>query len=219
MGHSTGCQTATEYVVGPWKADVEGRKGVDQKRPGVDGVVLQAGVSDAEALEAELGEESVARIDGFARGWVAEGRGEDVLPRALFARFDGGGVFGDQVPCARRWVSLASVDGQGDDDYFSSDAGEDKVRRIWGSGGFGGRGVPVMPLLGAQDQSVPDHVDKEALVKRWTTAVKNAGGQVGNGSGVIPGASHNLNDSSEEARDDLCNRVVDFLQMVASKST
>jgi len=206
MGHSTGCQTATEYVLGPWKAPQIPQQTL--ARPRVDGVVLQAGVSDAEALREENGAAKIHAITAVAREWVAHGRGEDVLPRATM----GGGVFGGEVPCARRWVSLASVDGEGEDDYFSSDASDEKVGRVWGRGGFGGRGVPVLPLLGGEDEAMPGFVDKEALVKRWTRAVKEAGGEVGAGSGVVPGASHNLNKSSEEVRADLCRRVVEFLQ-------
>jgi len=212
MGHSTGCQTATEYVLGPWKAPQIPQETLD--RPPVDGVVLQAGVSDAEALREEYGEEKMRAITAVAREWVVDGRGEDILPRATV----GGGVFGSEVPCARRWVSLASVDGEGEDDYFSSDADDEKVRRIWGRGGFGGRGVPVMPLLGGEDESMPGFVDKEALMMRWTGMVEEAGGEVGAGSGVIPGASHNLNKSSEDVREDLCRRVVEFLQKIERKS-
>lgn len=217
MGHSTGCQTAAEYVVGPWAEPAEVVPGETMRRRRqrgrVDGVVLQGGVSDAEALREERGEQALRASVEVARAWVRDGRGEDVMPRATVS----GGVFGDQVPNARRWISLASVDGEGDDDYFSSDASDEKVQRIWGSGGFAGQKVPVMPLLSGSDESMPKHVDKEALVAKWITAVTNAHGQVGQGSGVIPGASHNLNDSPEHAREDLCKRVLQFLETIENE--
>lgn len=205
LGHSTGCQIAAHYLVGPWQAP---RIPADTlAQPHVDGVILQAGISDREALGTVFAPDFVERSLRAARAMVAEGRGEDQVPADVTE-----GIFGGN-PSARRWLSLLSKEpAEADDDYFSSDLGDGTVERIWGRGGLAGRGVPVMVLLSGSDEHMPPSLDKEWLVKeRWGKAVTHAGGKWCPESGVVKNASHNLNGSSSEAVSDLCKRVAAFV--------
>lgn len=166
-------------------------------------MVLQSGISDREGVAGEFHPAEVARSLEIAREWVREGRGGDQLPRSVTK-----GVFGANVS-AERWVSL--VDAEGEDDYFSSDLGESRVERVWGAGGFGGRGVRVMVLIGGSDEHMPGFVNKEGLVARWEGKVKGAGGAWDERSGVVEGAGHNLNRNGEEVVKGLCERIVGFV--------
>lgn len=194
MGHSTGSQSALHYLVGPGAA----------ARPRVHGVVLQAGISDREALVQELPRDVYENGVRVARQWVREGRAEDVLPLAVT-----GDVFGAPAS-ARRWLSLASSDGEGDDDLFSSDLGEERLRESFGRVG---RGTAVLVLFSGRDQFVPAPVDKRGLVERWMRAVKEGGGVVDEvNGGVVEGASHDYGGDPEEVVSDMVRRVTGFLE-------
>lgn len=128
------------------------------------------------------------------------------------------GLFG-ALPTARRWLSLASTrEDEAYDDYFSSDLSDERVRRIWGGGGFAKRAIPVMVLQSGSDGSIPKFVDKEALVQRWGEAVKTSGGIWADESGVIPGAGHNLNETPGEPVMDLCRRVESLVRRLSGGS-
>jgi len=88
-GHSTGCQDAVHYA---------------RKHPGkLDGVILQAPVSDRECMFMEPGTASKLAL---AEDMIAADRGEELMPRASF-----------YAPItARRFQSLAGR--LGDDDLF-----------------------------------------------------------------------------------------------------
>jgi pimeloyl-ACP methyl ester carboxylesterase len=88
-GHSTGCQDAVHYA---------------RKHPGrLDGVILQAPVSDRECMFMEAGTASKLAL---AEEMIAADRGEELMPRASF-----------YAPItARRFQSLAGR--LGDDDLF-----------------------------------------------------------------------------------------------------
>ena len=77
---------------------------------------------------------------------------------------------------------------------------------------MGGSGVHISFLYGEKDQYVPDFVDKEALVEKWESFVREGGGYVDEGSGIIEGANHTLLDVPKEVTENLCNRVVGFLK-------
>ncbi|KAF2087418.1 DUF1749-domain-containing protein [Saccharata proteae CBS 121410] len=194
MGHSTGCQDCMEYVVGPGSAD----------RPPVDGIVLQAPVSDREALAEALPGDLLGRSIELARDWCRAGKGDDVLPRAATRH-----VLGSHVS-AKRWLSLASPDKDGDDDYFSSDL---PMWRIRASFGKIPRRTPLLVLFGGEDEFVPGWVDRKGLVGRWMDVVREGGGVVDDADGgVVPGAHHNLMEDGEEVVGDLCRRVVRYLE-------
>lgn len=197
MGHSTGCQDIMEYLVGE-----EGHG-----RPKVDGAILQASISDREALVGTLNPEVYDECVKLARQWIDEGREDDVLPSS-----SKGNIFGGPVT-AKRWLSLASPDKNGDDDYFSSDLELDQLRRTFGAMK---RETPLMFLYSGADEHVPSFVDKETLLAKWTAIIKDGGGVVDEKhGGVLPGAHHNLNGDPKEVVDDLVQRVDGFLNNVA----
>jgi pimeloyl-ACP methyl ester carboxylesterase len=214
MGHSTGCQDAMHYLTAdPRKREQdgqdkqEGAKG--EERPGIDGVVLQAGVSDREGLPIATGAERAQEYLARAEELVGRGEGEEIIGEVSE-------ILGAPV-CARRWVSL--MQRHGGDDYFSSDLEDAVFETTFGV--VARKGVPILILYGGKDEWVPDFVDKEALVSRWVAVVRKAGGVVGEGSGVIDGASHKLSrlpDQSEESHlatlEDFFGRVVRFLTTI-----
>lgn len=203
MGHSTGCQICMEYLVGPWKASTVPQSTL--KRPKIDGVILQAGISDREALTQTFKPEELAATVRFAESWAAEGRGDDVLPKTVTK-----GAFGPE-PSASRWVSLASR--HGDDDYFSSDLSQETIDRTFGE--FGRRHVPICIFLGEKDDGMPDFVDKKALISRWSEAVERGGGTVGEETCIVVGATHNLNKDDQKVKDAFAGKVIRFVQAVA----
>lgn len=197
MGHSTGCQDGMHYAVSSVK---EGKA-----RPAIEGVILQAPVSDRQAMVQDMSTEAYESTNALAQKWIEEGRGEDCLPLGKT-----GEVFGKCPVSARRWLSLASPDGKGEDDYFSSDLGMDRLKASFGSIA---PQTPLLILYGASDEYVPDHVDRQALVKKWIGVVKEAGGKVDPVSEkLLSGASHNLNNDPEDVVEELCSRVMMFLE-------
>lgn len=196
MGHSTGCQDVMEYLVGEGSKD----------RPKIDGGILQASVSDREAMLKLMSTETYEYSVRIAREMIDEGRGEDILPKAT-----NGGFFGD--PCsARRWLSLASPDGNGDDDYFSSDLCEEQLRRSFGSIG---NSAVLSIIYSGNDEYVPDSVDKVALVKKWLGFVRDGGGDVMEEfSTVVAGASHNFMGNPKHVIDEMVQKVVGFVKWV-----
>ncbi|KAL9092363.1 MAG: hypothetical protein Q9159_000871 [Coniocarpon cinnabarinum] len=202
IGHSTGCQDAMNYLIGPWKQNPI--PGDVKQRPVLDGVVFQAGISDREAVEGRLPPQLIRDSLDLARAMVDQGKGRDQLPIEST-----NGMFGAQ-PSANRWLSLIS-DG-GDDDYFSSDLPDDRVERVWGSEGLATRGVKTLVLLGEKDDGMPQRVDKAELIGRWETYVKGSNGLWDDRSGVLPGAGHNLNDNSDDVVRTLCERIAGFVR-------
>ncbi|KAI9797586.1 MAG: hypothetical protein M1825_005968 [Sarcosagium campestre] len=190
MGHSTGCQDSVEYVTGATRA-------------AVDGVVLQAPVSDREAMSFLMAKDVYDRSNALARDWVRRGDGEEVMPSNAT---DG---FLTSPCCARRWLSLASPDHDGDEDFFSSDLTDAQLDKTFGAFPHS---TPLCLLYGEKDQYVPDFVDKESLVQRWINHVIKGGGRVDQeNSGIIKGASHNLTGDGDEVIQDVVGRVVRFL--------
>ncbi|KAF2452036.1 DUF1749-domain-containing protein [Karstenula rhodostoma CBS 690.94] len=199
MGHSTGCQDVMEYLVG---AGFE-------KRPGVDGAILQAAVSDREGWGAivagdEALKKSLEETVALASSWVSRGDGDAILPKKgskVLEMFD--------APCtAYRAHSLLAKGG--DDDYFSTDLGDDVLQGTFGR-------IPAattaMFLWGSKDPYIPKGVYQEGTLKRWARIVREGGGKVDEvNGGVIEEATHNLNDDAEEVVQDLVGRVVRFVE-------
>ncbi|KAK4991494.1 hypothetical protein LTR66_006528 [Elasticomyces elasticus] len=197
MGSSTGCQDAMHYLVGPGARD----------RAEIEGAILQAPVSDREALVSSLSSTEYTYSCHLAQDYVANGRGEDCLPSKA-----SNSIFGTTPISARRWLSLASPppDHAGEDDYFSSDFDEARLKNTFGQ--LPSR-TPLLILYSGSDEYVDSKIDKSALVGKWTKVAKEMGAQVDEETGgVVPGATHNLNKDPEEIVDDLCTRVVSFLR-------
>ncbi|USW57723.1 Putative fusarinine C esterase SidJ, alpha/Beta hydrolase [Septoria linicola] len=200
-GHSTGCQDCMEYTIG------EGA----EKRPAVDGVILQAPVSDREAIENELPKDVKHNIDQTALKMCRENQARDVLPNKLTKN-----VFGGRLAIsAKRWVDVSSPGPahSGSDDFFSSDLPDERLKSTFGK--LPSR-TPLLILYSGSDESVPATVDKEKLVQRWTSAVKEGGGVVDQASGVVKGATHNYNGNPEDVVQDMVKRVLEFTGRIGS---
>ncbi|KAL9028708.1 MAG: hypothetical protein Q9196_002963 [Gyalolechia fulgens] len=193
MGNSTGCQDVLHYI------SSEG------SRPIVDGGILQAPVSDREAIQMIYPQNDHKRYNDLAQGWVKEGKGEETLPNEVSLP-----ILGARIT-ANRWLSLASPgpEHKGEDDMFSSDFEPARFQATFGIAAR--RGVALMILFSGNDRSVPSTVDKEALVARMEKAFLDAGGKLGRGSGILPGASHTVKEQGD-VRNELHRRVNDFLE-------
>lgn len=169
-----------------------------EERPKIDGAILQAPVSDREALVISLPPGAYERGCLAAAALVAAGKGEEILPSS-----ETSGFFPSPV-CARRWLSLASPHHDGEDDYFSSDLSDSQLEKTFGSL----KGKSKLSILySGSDEYVPDFVDKEALVSKWVGIVEKGGGEVDERSGVVLGATHNLEGDSQDVVGDLVGRV------------
>ena len=204
LGHSTGCQDAMHYLVAPGS----------ENRPKIQGVILQAPVSDREALW-RLGDMSseVEEAEALAKAMVENGRGNDVLPREQTMC-----IFGQRsVVSAKRLLSLTSPGPEhaGEDDYFSSDFSPERLRSTFGKVGV--TGARMMVLMGGSDEYVPDFVDPSLLLGRWTEALEEGQAAVDEGTGVFARADHQLESCGESVRDDVFKRIIRFLERFHSQ--
>ncbi|RFU27875.1 hypothetical protein B7463_g8475, partial [Scytalidium lignicola] len=198
MGHSTGCQDVMEYLTGSGH----------EERPHIDGAIVQASASDREAMEMVLDPKILKESCLVAEAMVASGNGEEILPSR-----ETNGFFPAPV-CARRWLSLASPNHDGDDDYFSSDLTDEQLMKSFGSLPAG---TPLCILFSGNDEYVPKSIDKKKLVQRWISIAKRGDGKVDEeNSGVIPGASHNLDGNPIDVVNGLVKRVLGFLNGLGS---
>ncbi len=177
-----------------------------ESRPAIEGAIIQGPVSDREALVMLMEPDLYRSSCIAAQKMVDEGNGEEILPtRETKNAFP--------APCtARRWLSLASPDHDGDDDYFSSDLSDEQLMKTFGA-------LPARTLLciliSGSDEYVPKSVDKVGLFERWMGIVKRGQGEVDKlHSGIIDGASHNLAKDGEEVVRVLVQRVLGFLETV-----
>lgn len=183
-----------EYLTGPGK---EGRNPID-------GGIVQAPVSDREALFALMGEEKYKETCAAAQKFIDEGLEDDILP----SRLSPGAL---KAPMsAKRWLSLASPNHDGDDDYFSSDLSDAQLAKSFGSLP---KGSPICVLMSGSDEYVPPTIEKKVLFERWIEAAKKGEGKVVEEfSGIVEGASHNLSGNEEKVVGDLVKRVIGFLE-------
>jgi pimeloyl-ACP methyl ester carboxylesterase len=199
MGHSTGCQDAMEYVTGP---------NHDTREP-LDGAILQASVSDREAILANQPQDEYDSFVETAKKLIGEGRSDDVLPIAISKP-----LFGPVPISAYRALSLTSPNMDGDDDYFSSDLPDERLAGTFGN--FPAR-TPLMFLFSGNDEHVSKSVDVAKLLQHWGKFVKVGGGIVDEkNGGIVEGATHNLNDNDKAIVDDLCSRVIGFLENITT---
>ncbi len=238
MGHSTGSQCVLHYLSRPnphtsrlpFDPDLE-----HVVRPVLDGAIMQAPVSDREAVQWVIAEGFLGKTPAelkhtyevllqTAREAVAKSPEVDVpLPMGLTAQFG----YTTRTPLsARRFLSLVSPESPArpsGDDLFSSDLGDDAFARTFGQVRKGGLlRERLVVLMSGADQAVPDWVDKEKLLARFQAAADKGAGP-GEGpvwdaelSGIIPGASHALsNDDQAEPRRLLVGKVVAYLERVA----
>jgi hypothetical protein len=193
MGSSTGCQDVMEYLTG---------KG-HEARSLINGGILQAPVSDRESIVKEMTPDAYRTACEVAKKMVAEGHGEDILP----ARYVASVVFCPVT--AYRFLSQASPDHNGDDDYFSTDLTDEQLTRSFGALP---QGAPICVLFSGKDEYMSESIDKVALLARWVGIVEKGEGKVDEeSSGVIEGASHNLAGNPEEVISALVKRIIGFV--------
>jgi len=207
MGHSTGSQDIMHYLVSPLQEEEE-----QSPRPPLAGAIMQGGVSDREAFVMLLPEGVYESSVQVAVDYVSEGRGEDVLPAQTLGRF-----MSDVAITASRWLSLMSPPPvhNGEDDYFSSDFGEERLKGTFGR--IGATQTPIQILYGEKDQYVPESVNKKELVERWERAIREGGGIVDEDSGIMEGADHTVEAGGDQGIEDLVGRVVRFLGRIESR--
>lgn len=173
-------------------------------RPQIDGVIFQASISDRETLASLLSSDDYQSTCAIAQSYVSEGRGEDVLPFKLTTS-----SFQTTPMSARRWISLASPDHKGEDDYFSSDLDDQRLNEVFGE--LAKTGKRISFLYSGSDQYVPSMIDKLKLVENWHDHVRRNGGSIDSSSGIVAGGSHTLKEGGKPL-EDLVERVVGFLE-------
>ena len=185
FGHSTGCQDSIHYLL---------NRGSD-----IDGIVLQAPVSDREAMVMGFEEagKSLTEFNHEAR-YVYEKHGPDaLLPKKFSKEF-----FGAPIN-AYRWISLSEAGG--DDDYFSSDLADSQLKET-----FGKIDKPLLVLYSGSDEFVPPKINKEAVVERYKSFTDPK--YWSKYGGIVKGAAHNVGPQSEPgAVDILVEKVKGFL--------
>ncbi|KAJ9151329.1 Esterase [Pleurostoma richardsiae] len=234
MGHSTGSQCVLHYLYRPnphtstpaFDSELE-----HVKRPVLDGAIMQAPVSDREAIHWVLHEgmggkspselqEVYKKLEAMAKEATRQDSSFDtLLPLSLTSQLG----YSTNTPLScRRLLSLVSPESPhspGEDDLFSSDLSDEQLSKTFGM--IKRQGLlkhKLMVLFSGADQSVPDWIDKENLLRRWKNATDNNGEtQVWDQdhSGVIPDASHALsNDDQAEPRKFLVEKVLGYLASV-----
>lgn len=148
LGHSTGCQDVVRYL----------RVGRHAKQ--VCGAVLQAPVSDREALEAAGADrEEVQKYRDMADEMIADARGNEAMPCAAAL------LLGPpHLVTAYRFASLAGR--MTDDDMFSSDLTDDELKEK-----LGHVAVPTLIAASLDDEYVPESVDAKAHAARMAAAM------------------------------------------------
>ena len=237
MGHSTGSQCVLHYLsqanphtnVPAFDPDVE-----HIKRPVLDGAIMQAPVSDREAifwvLKWGIGDTTPEKaravydeMESLAREAVArDSKHDTILPLELTSM-----IYPANTPIScRRFLSLVSPESPQspqEDDLFSSDLSDEHFGKTFGM--IHERGLlnhKLMVLISGKDQSIPDWVDKDKMLARWQNATDHNGKyQIWDDkhTGVIPNASHALsNDDQAEPRKFLVERVLGYLKTAAEKA-
>ncbi|KAJ5493188.1 Fusarinine C esterase sidJ [Penicillium diatomitis] len=221
MGHSTGSQDVLHYLYAPNPlSKPEFDVGLDYVvRPKIDGAIMQAAVSDREViLDALKSANHQGEVTGAYKQlvnlaktmpWTHNGK-DAILPMDLTAVL---GLPGDAPLSARRFLSLASPDSPdspSEDDLFSSDLSDKRLEQTFGKIGTRGLlGSKLCVLQSANDEFCPSWIDKEALMERWKSATEAGGIEWDTeASGIVPGASHNVQDLGQE---DLIERILRYL--------
>lgn len=229
MGHSTGCQDTMRYLTAP--NPLSKKKAL---RPKVQGAILQAPVSDRDAAlhVSEEGPEvkkAFDRANEIAGSTPAEDAQDTVLPLSTTKL-----IFGVVPISVERWLSLISPkspQNPSTEDFFSSDLGDDSLRKSFGS--IGGNGVLVhsgnakfgdplslLVLMSDSDEFArrPGGGQAESL-KRWQAITsEDTGATIYKDSALILNAVHDVGGDdwpSQEARlVVLREKVLNYLEHV-----
>ena len=231
MGHSTGSQCVLHYLYrqNPHTSTPAFDPELEHtERPALDGAIMQAPISDREAilwvlhhgiggkLPSEV-REVYEKLVATAKEAVRHDKSSDtMLPLSMTPQI---GYPSNTPLSCRRFLSLVSPESPqspGEDDLFSSDLSDEQLAKTFGV--INKQGLlkyKLMVLFSGADQAVPDWVDKENLLSRWRNATDSNGAtQIWDQdrSGIIPGASHALSDDDQaEPRKILVERVLGYL--------
>ncbi|KAK6594963.1 hypothetical protein H4I96_10694 [Botrytis cinerea] len=219
MGHSTGSQVVLHYLHKPNPHTTTPKFDPHLshvKRPVLDGAIMQAPISDREAIQSVLQDglgkrpasecqAAFRQIQEIAKDAAKRDQSIDILlPMALTSQIG----YGTTPISCRRFMSLASPKSPQqpeEDDLFSSDLSDEHLSKTFGM----------------IKERVPDWVDKEALLKRWKNAADHGGKDKvwdDEFTAIIPGASHALsNDDQAPARAFLCQRLMGYVQRIEKK--
>ena len=186
-----------EYLTGP---------GHEIRSP-IDGGIIQAPASDRENINLLMDKEVFHKSCESAQKMINDGFGNNILPAQEI-----NGFFECPVS-ARRWISIASPNHDGDDDYFSSDLTDQQLIKTFGALPATS---PLCILFSGSDEYVPKSVNKEEVLKRWIGFVKKGKGTVDEeNSGIMEGASHNLAGNDKVVVQGLVKRVLGYLNRLS----
>ncbi|KAJ9604820.1 hypothetical protein H2200_010935 [Cladophialophora chaetospira] len=203
MGHSTGCQDLMHYLVSPVSPS--------SPRPNISGIILQAPVSDREAILHDVETDSAVKTAYETALSIASTTPKDkhkttILPMHLTTP-----ILGPAPVNISRFLSLASPDSPGTpsmDDYYSSDLLDERLASTFGAIGSLSHFLPsptqtktILILHGTDDKSVPPSVDKAALISRWKDALIKGKAALDPNTAIIPHANHDISGDSVEARE------------------
>lgn len=198
LGHSTGSQMIMHYLLSkPGKAG---------DRLKIDGGIMQGCASDREALSVVATAKEINRATKVAQEYIKNDHGGHVLPKDVMS------FFFDSTPVtANRWLSLSSPgpDHAGQDDYFSSDFSDERLRTTFGR--LGKTETRLCWIYGENDQYVPEDMDKVELLDRWHRIARDGGAQVDEESGVLEGGSHTLKEGGAVTKNFVA-KVTAFLE-------
>lgn len=230
MGHSTGSQDVLHYLHRP--NPLRSTPAFDPdlqhfRRPVIDGAIMQAAVSDREAIQwcskTGIGGKTPAEIQAVYDKMVVlakEAARHDQANDTILPMWMTGQIYPSNTPIScRRFLSLVSPESPqlpSGDDLFSSDLSDKQLSKTFGM--VKEQGLlkhKLMVLSSGADQSVPDWVDKTKVLERWRNATDHSGKyQIWDQehTAIIPGASHALsNDDQAEPRKFLVEKVMGFL--------
>ena len=204
LGHSTGSQMVMHYLLSDQHDQAESKS----TRPKIDGGIMQASVSDREAVEMMVPKVDIYRACVEAQQMMKAGKGGDLLPFGITDV-----VFPKTPVTAFRWLSIASPGPEhlGQDDYFSSDLSDERLEKTFGQ--LGKQGTRVAWLVGEKDQYVPSFVDRGGLIRRWHHFASKGGAVVDASSGIVKGTSHTLEEGGVPT-EELTKGIVEFLERV-----
>lgn len=175
-----------------------------ETRSPIDGGIIQAAISDREAISINTDPKTIRSACDAAQTMVDNGDADEILPSV---------ETNNTFPCpvsAKRWLSLASPNHDGPDDYFSSDLKDEQLMKSFGSLPAS---TPLCILLSGNDEYVAKGIDQANLLAHWTEIAKKGKGKVDTeNSGILEGATHNLSGDSDDVVAGLVKRVLGFLE-------
>lgn len=189
MGHSTGCQNTMYYFT-------KGER--NETYIELDFGVLQASVSDREAVGMFLTDNDIEEANKLAKKYIDEGNPKELMPYKYV-----GDIFDTPIN-AYRWYALYNK--KGDDDFFSTYLSDEELKET-----FGKMDKPLLVLYSGSDEYVPDYIDKQRMMQRLENATTL--GMWSKLSKIIKGGTHALDKKSEKgAMEDAVSTVIKFIQ-------